>query len=202
MAPTSVSRRLAIAGAAAAMMSPPRAPVLGELPASLSARELGDKELTLESELEEMLEAWAAPRSMLTPSQVDTVVALVKQLESSRGRQQRAGWGQSDDAWDLPFIGSWDLLFATQQSEYIGTAMMPDRLAGLRKGRRAASSDDGLALVSARKWIYGPGTGGVATECGARLCDVHWHAMVTQRRITIPCLSSILLLRPNRSVRH
>ncbi len=87
-------------------------------------------------ELEGRLEALLSTR----PVSDAAVEALVASLERSRGRQQRAGWGISDSRWDLPFIGSWDVLYP-----------VPSLAAGLVSGTR--------------QWVYGPGDGGVAVEC-------------------------------------
>lgn len=109
-------------------------------------QEIGETELELEEELQDMLRASGAPAAVLSPSQMADIDSVVGRLERLRGRQQRAGWGQSDSRWDMPFIGAWDVIYATEQASY------------------ATSGAQGR-LVSAREWIYGPGEGGAATEC-------------------------------------
>lgn len=102
-------------------------------------RETCDKELQLEAALEAAL----APSPATTS--VATLAPLVTSLEASRGRQQRAGWGQSDFAWDLPFTGAWDVLFSSDAIEQ--------------------TSREYAQLESSRQWVYGPGDGGVGIEC-------------------------------------
>lgn len=107
---------------------------------------LGETELRLEEQLQELLAFWGAPAARLSSTQTDAVDAVVRQLERLRGRQQRAGWGQSDNRNDLPMIGAWDVLYASDQADYA-----PD-LGGPR-------------LRSARHWLYGPGAGGFGSQC-------------------------------------
>ena len=97
-------------------------------------------DMDLEEQLYELL---TEPLSSPT-AKVD---AILTQLESNRGRQQRAGYGQSAERYDLPYIGAWSLLYASDPTGYVGGG--PQR----------------LELVSARQWIYGPGSGGAAAEC-------------------------------------
>lgn len=111
-----------------------------------------DQELELEA-----LATWDSPRSPLATAQVVEVGALITRLEGTRGRQQRAGWGQSDNKYDLPYIGAWEVLFASEPSAYV-----PSSSSGPRGGGGGAER---LELVSARQWIYGPGGGGAAAEC-------------------------------------
>ena len=108
---------------------------------------MSSQELELEAQLEELLSryTYGAPRAIATPEQSSRIDAIITQLEATRGRQQRAGWGQSSMRYDLPYIGAWEVLYATEPSGYIGPPQ--------------------LKLVSARQWIYGPGSGGAATEC-------------------------------------
>ena len=56
---------------------------------------LGETELRLEEQLQELLASWGAPAARLSTTQTDAVDAVVTQLEGLRGRQQRAGWGQT-----------------------------------------------------------------------------------------------------------
>jgi hypothetical protein len=100
-----------------------------------------------------LLSEWDAPRCLLDTRQRDTVEALVRLLESTRGRQQRAGWGQSDSRWDLPFIGAWDVLYSTNQAVYGG---LPSE---------TLFAQPPPLLRTARQWVYGPGDGGLALEC-------------------------------------
>lgn len=119
-----------------------------------------EQDLELESELlDSLLAAPAGAReSALETAQMARVNTIIRQLESTRGRQQRAGWGQSDNRYDLPYIGSWNIIYTTEQS-----ISEPVRAGGDDRGR--------LALVSARQWIYGPGRGGAALECVYSLPD-------------------------------
>ena len=97
-----------------------------------SLRDTADRELQLEAQLLETLSSERRESA--------TIRRLISELEISRGRQQRAGWGQSDSRWDLPYIGAWDILYDNNERP-------PEN------------------LVSARQWIYGPGEGGFAAEC-------------------------------------
>ena len=120
---------------------------------------LGEQDMALEEQLCTLLSQYEAPRAALSAEQHEAVARIVTLLEAGRGRQQRAGWGQSDGPWDMPFIGAWDVL-------YVGPR---DELGGLRPreglGRAPLPGGEQLRLVSARSWVYGPGDGGLATEC-------------------------------------
>jgi len=113
-------------------------------------REYCDAEFQLEEQLQSMLSAGPTgdrPHASAVQGDTSAIDALVTELETFRGRQQRAGWGQSSSAWDLPFIGSWDVIYS--------------------KGPSLTSSQGGdrEQLVSARQWVYGPGEGGIGIEC-------------------------------------
>ena len=148
------TRRLVLAGAAATAWHPSARsdPATG----APSFAEIGERELMLEAELEEYLVVAGAPQSALCPMQASAVGAMIKQLEMNLGRQQRAGWGQSDSAWDMPFIGAWDVIFASAPSQRAGATSTQ---------ARSIPVPVNPTLVSARQWIYGPGVGGFQTEC-------------------------------------
>ena len=98
---------------------------------------VGEAELRLEEQLQEMIDGWGAPGARLSPAQIDAAEGVARQLERLRGRQQRAGWGQSDSPYDLPMIGAWDVLYSSEPADY-------------------APEPGGPRLVSARQWVYGP----------------------------------------------
>ena len=133
--------------AAAALSTAPFRPDVTALAVTRSQllADLGEAELQLEEELQEMLRTSGAPASV-SPLQAAAIDGVIRRLEQMRGRAQRAGWGQSDSRWDMPFIGAWDVIYTTEQANY-APAGAHDR------------------LVTAREWIYGPGEGGGATEC-------------------------------------
>ena len=110
------------------------------------------QELELECQLEEVLTSAgdSGVLSSMEPGEAHVVNRLIERLESTHGRQQRSGWGQSESAYDLPYIGAWNVLYASEPSRY---------LAG------GSARKQGLGLVSATQWIYGPGSGGAAAEC-------------------------------------
>ena len=155
------SRRVVLTAAAAAITGPWRAPAET---LQRPEQEVGALELKLEAELQEMLDSWGTPGSLLSAAQTEAVDAVVRALEKLRGRQQRAGWGQSDMRYDLPMIGAWDVLYSSA----------PDY---------AAADRDAPRLVSARQWVYGPGSGGLAAEC------------VYAARASSPAAGDLLLVR-------
>ena len=130
-------------------------------------RILGDKDLELEAQLEQLLDGTAAAGAGMTAQRVHALHGVVEELERSRGRQQRAGWGQSDEPYDLPYIGAWDVLYASRPGAYEGRAWL-----------------EKAALVSARHWIYGPGVGGAAAECVYGLADGSAASSSTQVLLT------------------
>ena len=107
---------------------------------------VGEAELRLEEQLQEMIDGWGAPGARLSPAQIDAADGVARQLERLRGRQQRAGWGQSDSRYDLPMIGAWDVLYSSEPADY-------------------APEPGGPRLVSARQGVYGPGVGGFGSQC-------------------------------------
>ena len=105
---------------------------------------IAQNEIEFEAQLIEYVMMSASGPSV-GPQQRQKIESVVQQLEEYRGRQQRAGWGQSDSAWDLPFIGAWDVIYP--------------------RGEASEELGGELGLVSRRQWIYGPGPGGLAAEC-------------------------------------
>ena len=82
------------------------------------------------------------------------------------GRQQRAGWGQSDAPFDLPYIGAWDVLYAAGPARYDGALLEPRPRREVAEAPPSSARTGGAtALLAARQWVYGPGEGGVAAEC-------------------------------------
>lgn len=98
--------------------------------------ELGELELNLEAQLDSLM-------SDRPNRSTYEIAELLTKLESTGGSQQRYGWGVSSNPFDLPMVGAWDVLYA----------------------ERPLASRSGVSLVSARQWLYGPGTGGAAAEC-------------------------------------
>jgi len=124
--------------------------------------ERAEQELQLESELEMALRESGAPRRRLTTAQTEFVEAIVAKLELGRGRQQRAGWGLSDNPNDLPYIGAWDVMYASGER---GESLRAVDRVHVSRPTASNLAPPSAALVSARQWVYGPGAGGAAVEC-------------------------------------
>ena len=112
-----------------------------------AAGDADDAEI-LEGALTTLLERGGATGARLSREQAEAAEALVRRLEAVGGSQLEAATGSGE--WELPFVGGWDVLYATPS--FVGS--LPRR-----------GGDPHLRIESARLYVWGPGEGGVSTEC-------------------------------------
>ena len=92
---------------------------------------------------------------------------MARQLERLRGRQQRAGWGQSDSPYDLPMIGAWDVLYSSGRPTMRPRAGGPPTVGAdpSKPQRRAPEPRKPMTSVLFTLGRYGPGVGGFGSQC-------------------------------------
>ena len=122
----------------------------------------------LEDELLGMLEAGGVGGSGLSASQMSATEGTVRELEALGGTQLSAA--SNEGMWELPFVGGWDVLlaapaFAGGPLAGGGKGVGGKGVGGKGVGGKGVGGQGVLTIVSARQFIWGPGEGGISTEC-------------------------------------